>query len=152
GGRRVSKNLLWKDVPVEQRGKVSFILDLIDWDLNLDPQFRENRFMRPRHARGRAEEGFTENWIVYRSPSFSAKELTVLPARTVTVNDEACYGMIAIQGRGQFGPWPLETPTLIRFGELTWDEFFVSETAAANGVSITNSSSVEPLVILKHFG
>ena len=46
----------------------------------------------------------------------------------------------------------METPTLIRYGQLTSDEFFVSEQAAKAGVRITNSSGTEPLVMLKHFG
>jgi hypothetical protein len=40
---------------------------------------------------------------------------------------------------------------MIRFGEMTEDEFFVTADAAQRGVSITNLSSSEPLVILKHF-
>ena len=49
------------------------------------------------------------------------------------------------------GTWELETPTLIRYGELTNDEFFVTESAAREGVLITNRSATEPLVMLKHF-
>lgn len=30
--------------------------------------------------------------------------------------------------------------------------FFVSEQAAVKGVTVTNTSQVEPLVVLKHFG
>jgi hypothetical protein len=41
---------------------------------------------------------------------------------------------------------------LIRFGQLTSDEFFVSEQAAVAGVLVANTSETEPLVILKHFG
>ena len=80
-----------------------------------------------------------------------AKRLTVFPGRTVTIKDSAAYGMIALQGQGTFGSWKLETPSLIRFGELTNDEFFVTETAAKNGVAITNTSDCENIVILKHF-
>jgi hypothetical protein len=47
--------------------------------------------------------------------------------------------------------WDISTPTLIRYGELTNDEFFVTEAAAKVGVTITNTSSTEPLVMLKHF-
>ena len=47
--------------------------------------------------------------------------------------------------------WKLETPTLIRYGELTNDEFFVTESAARKGVTITNTSATEPIVLLKHF-
>ncbi|MGD0442059.1 MAG: hypothetical protein ABSB52_15715, partial [Acidimicrobiales bacterium] len=59
---------------------------------------------------------------------------------------------IVLQGTGSLGNWMVETPTLIRYGQLTSDEFFVSEQAAKVGVRITNTSDSEPLVILKHFG
>jgi hypothetical protein len=41
---------------------------------------------------------------------------------------------------------------MIRFGQLTYDEFFVSAGAAAAGVTITNPSKSDPIVMLKHFG
>jgi hypothetical protein len=34
---------------------------------------------------------------------------------------------------------------------MTEDEFFVTQQAATQGVQITNNSTSEPLVILKHF-
>ena len=40
---------------------------------------------------------------------------------------------------------------MIRFGQMTEDEFFVTIGAANDGLTITNLSSSEPLVILKHF-
>jgi hypothetical protein len=46
----------------------------------------------------------------------------------------------------------VETPTLIRYGQRTFDEFFVSEAAAREGVAVSNPSRSEPLVILEHFG
>ena len=97
-------------------------------------------------------EGYLENWICYKSAAFSAKELTVLPGATVTIKDAAAYGMIMMQGHGRMGAWEIETPSLIRFGELTSDEFFVSEAAAKTGVKIVNYSKTEPIVMLKHFG
>ena len=48
--------------------------------------------------------------------------------------------------------WDIETPALIRFGQLTHDEYFVSEKAAKAGVKITNHSKTDPIVMLKHFG
>ena len=50
------------------------------------------------------------------------------------------------------GVWNIETPALIRYGQWTNDEFFVSETAAREGVLIANPSSTDPIVMLKHFG
>jgi hypothetical protein len=41
---------------------------------------------------------------------------------------------------------------MIRFGQLTEDEFFVTADAAKAGVRIENPSESDPLVILKHFG
>ena len=41
---------------------------------------------------------------------------------------------------------------MIRFGEMTSDEVFVTAPAARAGVRITNSSASENLVMLKHFG
>jgi hypothetical protein len=46
----------------------------------------------------------------------------------------------------------VETPTIIRYGQMTKDELFVSAQAANAGVKITNRSDVQPLVMLKHFG
>jgi hypothetical protein len=41
---------------------------------------------------------------------------------------------------------------LIRYGQLTNDEFFTTEKAALDGVKITNLSTTDPIVMLKHFG
>ena len=46
----------------------------------------------------------------------------------------------------------MDTPAMIRFGQLTNDEFFVTENAAKQGVRVTNLSKTEPLVMLRHFG
>ena len=42
--------------------------------------------------------------------------------------------------------------SLIRYGQMTSDELFVTPEAAANGVVVTNKSDTENLVMLKHFG
>jgi hypothetical protein len=60
--------------------------------------------------------------------------------------------MIMMQGHGTMGVWDIETPTMIRYGQLTHDEYFVSERAAQDGVTITNPSKTDPIVMLKHFG
>ena len=151
----VPKELLWKDTPKDKQGDVDWLLSVIDWDLNVDPDFAKNRFMRPMPVRPVKEmeaEGYIENWICYKSTTFSAKELTVLPGKTVTIKDSGCYGFITMQGHGKFGVWDIETPALIRYGQLTYDEYFVTEKAAKEGVKITNPSMSDPIVLLKHFG
>jgi hypothetical protein len=151
----VPSSLLWKDCPSDRIGNVDYLLEVIDWELNVDPEFAKHRFMAPIPVRPEAEmreDGFLEYWICYRSEAVSAKELTVLPGRSVCIRDAAAYGLIMVQGFGSINQHKLETPALIRYGQLTSDEYFVSETAAKNGVQITNASDTDPIVMLKHFG
>lgn len=151
----VPSSLLWKDCPPDRIGNVDYLLEVIDWELNVDPEFAKHRFMAPIPVSPEAEmreDGFLEYWICYRSEAVSAKELTVLPGRSVCIRDAAAYGLIMVQGFGSINQHKLETPALIRYGQLTCDEYFVSETAAKNGVQITNASDTDPIVMLKHFG
>ena len=147
----IPETLLWNGTPKESIGDFDALLDVIDWELNVDPQLFQNRFMPPVPAVTNAA-GYTENWICYKSPAFSAKELTIEPGATVVIKDSAAYGMIMMQGHGKMGVWEVETPALIRYGQLTNDEFFVSEAAAMKGVTITNYSTTDTIVMLKHFG
>lgn len=151
----VPEELLWKDCPEDKKGDFDYLIEVIDWDLNVDPEFMVNRFMKPVPVideQEMATNGYSEKKICYKSKAFSAKELTVFPGRTAIIYDKAAYGMIMMQGHGTMNSHQIETPALIRYGELTNDEFFISERAAREGVKITNNSSTEPLVMLKHFG
>ena len=60
-------------------------------------------------------------------------------------------GWITVQGKGRMGKLNLQTPAMIRFGEETEDEVYISAEAAARGVEIENTGS-EPLVGLRYFG
>lgn len=154
GGQCVPKSLLWKDTPEDELDNYDYLIDVIDWDLNIDPDFHQNRFMSPRPVTDpmiMKEEGYLEEWICYRCMEVSAKRLTVLPGRTVTIKDSAAYGFILLQGYGKCGVWDIGTPALIRYGQLTNDEFFVTEEAGKKGVTIKNISSNDPIVMLKHF-
>ena len=99
-----------------------------------------------------AECGYSEKWVCYSTPHYSAKELTVFPGRSVVIHDAAAYGLIVVQGWGTVGKMTVETPSLIRYGEMTKDELFVTAVAAQNGVVVRNCSDQENLVMLKHFG
>ena len=103
-------------------------------------------------AEAGADAGYIEKWVTYGTGYYSAKELTVLPGRTATIRDSTAYGLILTQGHGLFGNHPIAAPAMIRFGDMTQDELFVSATAAKAGVKIENLSATDPLVILKHFG
>ncbi len=149
GGQCVSEDLLWKNCPEEEKGNFDYLMDVIDWDANVDPDFHKNRFMAPKVIW--ENDAACEEWICYKSKLASAKRLTVNPGQSVLVKDQAAYGIILLQGHGTMGPWNIETPTLIRYGELTHDEFFITEKAAKEGMWITNTSATEPIVMLKHF-
>jgi len=151
----IPEELLWNGTPKDRIGDVDQLMEVIDWELNTNPNLLETRFMNPIPVSPLEEmqqDGYVENWICYRSDAFSAKELTVMPGQTVTIKDSAAYGMIMMQGHGKMGVWNVETPALIRYGQLTHDEFFVTEKAAMEGVTIVNNSTTDPLVMLKHFG
>ncbi len=144
----VDRSMLVKNVPFEKHNDYDYIMSLLDWETNTDPHFSERFFCPPIQVEA---ENYSDEWIVYGSEWFSAKKVTVLPGQTVTVKDPAAYGLICIQGYGRFGKFPISAPTMIRFGQMTEDEFFVTFKAAQAGVTITNLSETEPLVILKHF-
>jgi hypothetical protein len=154
-GRIVDWSLLVKDVLPEHHHDLDYLVEMLDWDANVNPEFAKSNKRHPVPVRPVAEmetDGYREVWITYGSVHYSAKELTVLPGRTVTVKDAAAYGLILTQGFGTFGKTRVSTPSMIRFGEHTEDELFVTADAAKAGVRIANASATDPLVILKHFG
>ena len=154
-GRYVPWELLVKDVPADKAHDLDYLVEMLDWEANVDPEFASHNMMRPcpvLDSDAMAESGYRELWITYGTKHYSAKELTVFPRRSISIKDAAAYGLILTQGFGQLGVHRIETPSLIRFGELTNDELFVSAGAAANGITIMNESDKEPLVMLKHFG
>ncbi len=154
-GRPVPWDLLVKDVPVEYHHDLDYIVGMLDWEANVDPEFMKHRLVQPKPVKPAGEmldEGYCEKWVSYSSNYFSAKELTVKAGHSVTIRDSAAYGLIVVQGWGLVGKVEVETPCLIRFGQMTKDELFVTATAATHGVKVTNRSDKEDLVMLKHFG
>ena len=142
--------MLDEECPPEKQGDIDYIFSLLDWEKNTDPHYRKHYFRPPVTA---SESGaYIEKWITYANEYIAAKELTVYPGQTAAIRDGAAYGCIFIQGRGTFGVYDAEAATLLHFGQQSTDEFFVSEAAARRGVTVTNTSKVEPLVLLKHFG
>jgi hypothetical protein len=101
-------------------------------------------------------EGYLDRWIVYGKIDgeqlFTAKELAVEPGAKATVKDSGGYGLVCVQGMGKINHQPLNSPTMIRFHELTEDEYFVTEDGARTGITYENNSDTEPLVILRYFG
>jgi hypothetical protein len=154
-GRVVPWGLLVKDMPRDKHKDVEYIVDQLDWEGNVNPKFKDSHYLEPIVHTGGDGAGYVDKWIVYGKINgeqlFSAKELTVEPGQTVTIKDNGAYGLITMQGVGTIGKHALQTPAMIRFGELTEDEYFVTHEAATQGVTFTNTGT-EPLVTLRYFG
>ena len=138
----------------EYANDLDYLVEMLDWGANVNPEFAKHNHVKPLPVKSieeTEEEGYKEYSVTYGAKHYSAKELTILPGRTAAIRDSAAYGLILTQGHGKIGKLEAETPTLIRFGEMTQDELFVSAAAAAE-VRIENYSKTEPFVVLKHFG
>ena len=141
--------MLVENCPQDKWEDIDYIMSLMDWEKNTDPNYRETYFRPPVVAQ--ETEQYTEKWIAYKNDYIGAKELTINPYETITHTDKVAFGCIIVQGNGKFGVHTAEAATMLRFGQLSNDEFFVSEKAAKEGFTIQNNSC-EPMVILKHFG
>ncbi|HMO14727.1 MAG TPA: hypothetical protein PKD64_06610 [Pirellulaceae bacterium] len=152
-GRFVPWSLLVKDMPKDKHADLDFIISQLDWDKNIDPNFKQSNYLEPIVAE--QGEGWVDRWIVYGTVNgrqlFSARELTVLPRHQCRITDPGASGWITVQGTGRIGRMTLQTPSLIRFGERTSDEVFISHDAAKSGYSVENTGD-EPLVGLRYFG
>jgi hypothetical protein len=155
-GRQFPWSLLVKDMPPEHHENLDFIVDQLDWDKNVDPKFKENHYLEPVPVADTRSEGYMDRWIVYGKVDgeqlFTAKELTVEAGVKATITDNGAYGLICVQGTGKINRQLLNSPKIIRFHELTEDEYFVSENAAKAGITFENTSKTEPLVVLRYFG
>jgi hypothetical protein len=154
-GREVPWSLLVKDMPPEKHHDLDFIVGQLDWERNVDTHFKQHNYLEPIIDRQRSGDGYTDRWIVYGTIDgqqlFSAKELTVEPGASCTLQDPGASGWITVQGRGRIGPFEIQTPVMIRFGARTEDEVFITYEAARRGVRVENTGS-EPLVGLRYFG
>ena len=155
-GRVVPWDLLVKNMPETKHQDLDFILDTINWEKNTDPMFREHHYLEPIPDGDTESAGYVDRWVVYGKIDgkqlFSAKELTVNPGAKVTIKDGGPSGLITVQGRGRINNVTLECPALIRFGQMTEDEVFITADAATNGLTFENHSDKDPLVCLRYFG
>jgi hypothetical protein len=154
-GRYVPWSLLVKDMPEEKHHDLDFIIGQLDWEKNVDTHFKQANYLEPIRDDARSGDGYEDLWIVYGridgKQLFSAKELTIQPGAKCTLQDPGASSWITVQGSGRIGKLNLQTPAMIRFGQNTEDEVFISHEAATAGVVIENTGS-EPLVGLRYFG
>ncbi len=152
-GRMVPRSLLTKDFPEEFHNDNEYLVNALDWEKNVDPNFRDSNYLEP--VVSEQGEGWVDKWIVYGTVDgkqlFTAKELTLEPGAKCTIKDPGAFSWITVQGRGKIGKVDLQTPVMIRFGQMTEDEVFVTCKKANEGVTYENTGS-EPFVGLRYFG
>jgi hypothetical protein len=154
-GREVPWDLLVKDVPEDKHRDLDFIIEQLDWEKNVDPNFKQSNYVEPIVDQATSGDGYTDRWIDYGrfdgQQLVSAKELTVEPGAKCVLKDPGSSGWITVQGSGRMGPLQLQTPVMIHYGQQPWDEVFITHEAATAGVEIENTGG-EPLVGLRYFG
>ncbi|MDB4731652.1 hypothetical protein OAF98_01885 [Planctomicrobium sp.] len=152
-GRVVPRTLLTKDFPEDKRDDNEYLVEALDWDKNVDPNFKDSNYLEP--IVSEEGDGWVDKWIVYGKIDgeqlFTAKELTLQPGAKCTVKDGGAYSWITVQGSGKVENMTLQSPVMIRFGEMTEDEIFVTASKAGEGVTYGNTGR-EPLVGLRYFG
>jgi len=155
-GRPVPRSLLTQDVPEEFHWDLDYLTGLVDYEANVDAEFKKHHYLEPLAVADSESEGYVDRWVVYGrikgEQKFSARELTVAPGAKCTIKDAGAYGLIVTQGHGKIGKVEVDCPALIRFGQMTQDEVFVSHEAAVQGVTFENHSKTDPLVTLRYFG
>ena len=143
-------NLLTDCQPAEEKGDVEALFAQIDWEESTRSDYKQKYFRAPKPL-PETQKGLSEKWVAYANEWIAAKEVTVEPGAKIKLADQACYCALVVQGHGTFGVFECEAPGVLRFGEISGDEFFVSEDAAKKGVVVENTSSYEPLIILQNF-
>ncbi|MDD2957289.1 MAG: hypothetical protein PHE06_00645 [Lachnospiraceae bacterium] len=138
-------------VPDNVENRIDYIMDAIDWDANYEADFKEKYNLKAL-VLPETQKGLLERYVCYNNEFVTSKEVTIEPGCKVILKDKAAYGCVIVQGFGKFGKFEAEAVNLMRVGDQTADEYFVSKARATEGVLIENHSQVEPMVILQHFG
>lgn len=143
-------NLLTDCQPQEEKGNAEALFAQIDWEESTRSDYKQKYFRAPK-ALPETQKGLTEKWVAYANEWIAGKEVTVAPGADIVLYDQACYCAIVVQGHGRFGEFECESPGVLRFEDMSGDEFFVADSAAKKGIRIVNTSSYEPLVVLQNF-
>jgi hypothetical protein len=142
-GRIISKELLFKDVRPQDREAHGerFPLRFVDWELNGDPWFHENRHLTPVPL---ADDG-VETWVFYNTSKYAGKRLVLPPGGRHRVREPGVYSVFAWAGSGTYAG--LE----VRGGEPGLDELVVTHDAATRDHEVVNTGR-EELVVFTFFG
>ena len=146
-GTKISKDMLFKDIDpkaVAEKGEQA-ALDQLNWEINGDPYFYENRHTPPVLIERNSGSGSEEYWIYYNTTKFSGKRLVIGPGQKVLSRDAGVYNILVWAGKGTADGFEIEGKN---FGK---DELIVTHDKAVKGVEYKNTGKTD-LEILKFFG
>ncbi len=147
GETRIDKELLFKDMTSEDRQEFGErrILDMINWEVNGDPYFYENRYTPPVLIEETKQPGGEEYWIFYNTLKFSGKKIVVSPGGKFVKKDRGVYTIFVWRGKGLYGVVPIEGNNPGK------DELIVCHTRALQPLEIENTGDLD-LLIYQFFG
>jgi hypothetical protein len=149
GGRIISKELLFKDVRREDRDEHGerFPLRFVDWELNGDPYFYENRHLVPVPVGTAPEDGSLgeESWVFYNSDKYAGKRLVLPPGSRRRIREPGVYTVFVWKGEGSWAGLPVEG------GRPGRDELVVTHAAAVEEHEVANDGA-DDLVAYLLFG
>src|SRR5690606_16593442 len=65
-GRAVPRSLLTKDFPRDKHDDNKYLVNALDWEANVNPNFKDSHYLEPVVAAGNEKkEGWVDKWIVY---------------------------------------------------------------------------------------
>ncbi|WP_433288643.1 hypothetical protein [Micromonospora sp. CA-244673] len=145
-GRIISKDLLFKDVRPRDREEHEerFPLGFVDWEVNGDPWFYENRHLSPQPVAGADGDG-EETWVFYNTSKYAGKRLVVPPGGIHRLREPGVYSVFAWTGDGTLAGHE------VRGGEPGRDELVVTHDAATREHEVANTGR-EDLVLFLFFG
>ena len=125
-GRAVPRSLLIKDLPKEKHDdSIPGRRARLGRRTSIRAS-RINHYLEPIPVAGHRERGLRRSLDrlrqVRRQATLHGQGADGQPRRQCTIKDGGAYGWITVQGEGTIGKLRLQTPAMIRFGELTEDE------------------------------
>lgn len=143
----IDKELLYKDVLKQDRDSKGerAILEMIDWELNGDPYFYENRHTPPIAIDHTRQIDGEESWIFYNTNKFSGKKLTVKPGGKFISVDRGVYNILVWRGKGIYGNVEIEGFNFEK------DELLICHQRAVYPIEVVNTGDRD-LIIYKFYG
>ena len=155
-GRRPARpwEFLVKDVPDAYHHDINYLVEQLDWEKNVDPEFKNHNYLEPINRSGGHRRATSTSGSSTAGRLQAALQRLRADGRARPFDhDQGSGGLRPDRRAGQRldREAGVDSPNFIRFGEVTEDEVFVTAKRAGEGVLFHNSGS-EPFVSLRYFG